>query len=112
MHTRQLPGICHRGTSACCHTGSGEVSIQAPHNVLQVTVRPLRGLPVPERRRSSAAHEATGPDGRWLVYTAAVTPGSEDDLDVLAIPVEGETTPITLAGGPGREAEEDSQPRR
>jgi TolB protein len=51
------------------------------------------------------------PDGRWLVYTAAVSGGGEDDLDVLAIPVGG-TTAITLAGGPGREAEGQWRPRR
>ncbi|MFH1144958.1 MAG: DPP IV N-terminal domain-containing protein [Candidatus Eisenbacteria bacterium] len=51
------------------------------------------------------------PDGRWLVYTAAVAGSSESDLDVLAIRVEGRAKPITLAGGPGREAEGRWRPR-
>jgi hypothetical protein len=45
------------------------------------------------------------PDGRWLVYTAAVPGGEEGDLDVYAVEVDAAGEPITLAGGPGREAE-------
>jgi TolB protein len=52
------------------------------------------------------------PDGRWLVYTAAMPGGLENDYDVLAVPVDGDPTPITLAGGPGREAEGQWRPRR
>jgi TolB protein len=45
------------------------------------------------------------PDGRWLVYTVAVPGGAKGDLDLRAVPLEGPTTPVTLVGGPGREAE-------
>lgn len=50
------------------------------------------------------------PDGRWIVFTAAVVPGQTNDLDVLAIPVDGSGPPVTLAGGPGREAEGSWRP--
>jgi len=45
------------------------------------------------------------PDGRWIVFTAVVSPGQTKDLDVMAIPADGTARPVTLAGGPGREAE-------
>ncbi len=44
------------------------------------------------------------PDGSWLVYTAAVPGGADDDLDVLAVPASG-GAPITVVGGTGRQAE-------
>lgn len=45
------------------------------------------------------------PDGEWLVYTAAVSPNDERDLDVMAIRADGSGPPVRLAGGPTREAE-------
>lgn len=51
------------------------------------------------------------PDGRWLVYTAAVD-GSDDDLDLFAVAVEGAAEPILLVAAPGREAEGSWRPRR
>ena len=52
------------------------------------------------------------PDGRWLVYTAAVSGGGEGNIDVLAIPVAGDGKPILLAGGAKRELEGSWRPRR
>ena len=52
------------------------------------------------------------PDGRWLVYTAPKTAGDQSDLDVFAIPVEEPGSPITLVGGPEREAEARWRPQR
>lgn len=43
-------------------------------------------------------------DGLWLVYTAANPPGSEN-LDVMATRADGTGAPLSLADGPGREAE-------
>jgi TolB protein len=52
------------------------------------------------------------PDGRWIVFTAAAAPGQTDDLEVMAIPADGSGPPVTLAGGPGREAEGRWRPSR
>jgi TolB protein len=52
------------------------------------------------------------PDGQWLVYTAKAAAGSDDDLDIYAVPADGESAPRKLAGSPGREAEGRWQPRR
>jgi len=52
------------------------------------------------------------PDGRWLVYTANVSDGADEDLDIYAVPVDGGSSPTRLAGGSGREAEGRWQPRR
>jgi TolB protein len=43
------------------------------------------------------------PDGKWLIYTAAVDAKGED-LDLFAISVEG-GEPIRLVSSPGRESE-------
>lgn len=45
------------------------------------------------------------PDGRWIVFTAAGASGQSNDYDVLAVPADGSGSPVTLAAGPGREAE-------
>jgi len=45
------------------------------------------------------------PDGRWLVYTAAVPGGAEEDIDIYAVPVEGGGKPMRLVQGPKREIE-------
>jgi TolB protein len=49
------------------------------------------------------------PDGRWLVYTAAVD-SAMSDIDVFAIPAAG-GEPRRLANGPGREQEASWRPR-
>jgi len=43
------------------------------------------------------------PDGRWIVYTAAVAGGDKGNIDIFAIPVVGGGKPVLLAGGPRRE---------
>jgi len=48
---------------------------------------------------------AWSPDGRWLVYTAAVPGGAEEDIDIYAVPVEGGGKPMRLVQGPKREIE-------
>ena len=50
------------------------------------------------------------PDGRWLVYTAQVPGGMDGDLDLYAVPVDGDPTPARLTGSPAREAEGQWQP--
>lgn len=52
------------------------------------------------------------PDGAWLTYTAAPVPGEDEDLDVLAIRIDGSSGPHTLAGGPGRQQEGGWRPAR
>lgn len=52
------------------------------------------------------------PDGRWLVYTAKVPGGADEDLDIYAVPVDGGSSPISLASSPGREAEGRWRPGR
>jgi TolB protein len=51
------------------------------------------------------------PDGRYLIYTAANPAGAEGDLDVVAIPIDGDDS-VTVAGGPDREAEGRWRPLR
>ena len=55
-------------------------------------------------------YPAWSPDGRWLVYTAANPDGGEDDLDVMALPLDGLAAPVIMAGGPGRQAEGQWRP--
>ncbi len=65
------------------------------------------------KARHDRAHASTSnwsADGQWLIYTAVVPEGGEGDLDVLAVLAAG-GTPITLAGGPGREGEGRWRPR-
>jgi Tol biopolymer transport system component/peptidoglycan/xylan/chitin deacetylase (PgdA/CDA1 family) len=50
------------------------------------------------------------PDGCWLVYTATREPGTEDDLDIRAIPSNGAGDWLTLVSGPGREGEASWRP--
>jgi len=52
------------------------------------------------------------PDGRWLAYTANVSDGADEDLDIYAVPVDGGLSPTRLASSSGREAEGRWQPRR
>lgn len=49
------------------------------------------------------------PDGRWIVYTAANPAGPKNNLDVMAIAVDGGQS-VVLAGGPDREAEGSWRP--
>jgi hypothetical protein len=50
------------------------------------------------------------PDGNWLVYSAAV-PGTEDDLDVLAIEAGG-GEPVPIVAGESRDSEGRFSPQR
>lgn len=50
------------------------------------------------------------PDGRWLVYTAAVRMGENENIDVFAIRASGQGKPILLAGGAKREQEGSWRP--
>jgi TolB protein len=45
------------------------------------------------------------PDGRWLVYTAAVEGGDPGNIDIFAVSVTGDSVPVLLAGSPKREQE-------
>lgn len=51
-------------------------------------------------------------DGRWLVYTAAVSGGDAGNVDVFAIPIAGDGKPLLLVGGPKREQEGSWRPGR
>ncbi len=51
------------------------------------------------------------PDGRWLIYTAAVSGGDGSNIDVFAIPVAEGGNPVLLAGGERREQEGSWRPR-
>lgn len=51
------------------------------------------------------------PDGRWIVYTAAVSGGGEGNTDVFAVPASGEGKPILLVGGAQREQEGSWRPK-
>ena len=51
------------------------------------------------------------PDGRWLVYTAAVSGGDGNDIDVFATAVAEGGSPIRLAGGAKREQEGSWRPK-
>lgn len=50
--------------------------------------------------------------GDWVVYTTAAIPDNDADLDIRAVPLDGSSPPITLAGGPGRQAEGRWRPGR
>lgn len=51
------------------------------------------------------------PDSRWLVYTAIAPGNDKQNIDVFAVPVEGDTRPTLLAGGPTREVEGSWRPQ-
>jgi TolB protein len=50
------------------------------------------------------------PDGKWLVYTAAV-PGEKDNIDLYAVPASGEGEPVLLVGSPKRDIEGSWRPK-
>lgn len=50
------------------------------------------------------------PDGRWLVYTAAVG-GDESNIDIFAVPAAGDGPPVRLVESPKRDLEGSWRPR-
>jgi TolB protein len=50
------------------------------------------------------------PDGRWLVCTTTLPGDTDDDLSLIAVPVDGSAEPVTLVSGGGRNAEGAWQP--
>lgn len=55
--------------------------------------------------RGQSWYPRWSPDGRWLVYTAAVPGGDPGDLDVMALALNDPETTLTVAGSAGRDAE-------
>jgi TolB protein len=51
------------------------------------------------------------PDGRWLVYTARAPGDDKANIDIYAVPVAGDATPILLVAGARREFEASWRPK-
>jgi TolB protein len=51
------------------------------------------------------------PDGRWLVYTAAVPGGDKGDIDIFAVPAAGDGKPTLLVSSPKRDQEGSWRPQ-
>lgn len=49
------------------------------------------------------------PDGCWLAYAAAFDDVGQE-IDIMAMPIDGRVDPVTLVGGPGRQAEASWRP--
>lgn len=50
------------------------------------------------------------PDGRWLVYTAAVPGAEKGNIDLFALPVDGRGPPLPLVASPKRDQEGSWRP--
>lgn len=51
------------------------------------------------------------PDSRWLIYSAIAPGDDKKNIDVFAIPVAGDATPVLVAGGVKREVEGSWRPK-
>jgi TolB protein len=51
------------------------------------------------------------PDSRWLVYTAKVPSDDNQNIDIFAVPIEGNSKPTLLVDGPKREVEGSWRPK-